>query len=204
MISGGLRQKVRRAERPQTGVQPPFMYSTSQSPERATDSQRHAFCHPFGVLFFLYPLRRGCTPACVMSSPSGTFFPCGYQRPVTKKSEGLKDHRRGCNPRSCNRQAKALKGRQTICGTHSVTPSGFCFISILCAGVAPLPVLCRPRRGLFALVVIGGLKGQHAASPGHRPGEHGNTLSTGQQTATTRPHPDRDTKKTSRPLKEHP
>ena len=81
MISGGLRPKVRRTERLQTGVQPPFMYSTSQSPERATDSLRHAFCHPFGVLFYLYPLRRGCTPACVMSSPSGTFFTCGYQRP---------------------------------------------------------------------------------------------------------------------------
>ncbi len=81
MISGGLRPKVRRTERPQTGVQPPFMYSTSQSPERATDNLRHSFCHPFGVLFYLYPLRRGCTPACIMSSPSGTFCPCGYRRP---------------------------------------------------------------------------------------------------------------------------
>lgn len=81
MISGGLRPKVRRTERLQTGVQPPFMYSTSQSPERATDSQRHAFCHPFGVLFYPFPLRRGCTPACVVSSPSGTFCPCGYRRP---------------------------------------------------------------------------------------------------------------------------
>ena len=62
-------------------------------------------------------------------------------------------------------------------------------------------MLCRPRRGLFALVVIGGLKSQHTASLGHRPGEHGNTLSTGQQTASTHPHPGRDTKK-SRPLKE--
>ena len=81
VVIGGLRPKVRRTERPQTGVQPPFMYSTSQSPEGATDDHRHAFCHPFGVLFYLYPLRRGCTPACVMSSPSGTFCPCGYQRP---------------------------------------------------------------------------------------------------------------------------
>ena len=81
------------------------------------------------------------------------WFPAAWDQ----KSEGLKDHRRGCNPRSCSRQAKAPKGRQTVNGTHSVTPSGFCFISILCAGVAPLPVLCRPRRGLFALVVIGGL-----------------------------------------------
>lgn len=77
---------------------------------------------------------------------------------------------------------------------HSVTPSGFYFIHSLCAGVTPLPVLWRPRRGLVALVAIGNLKGQHAASPGHRPGEHGNTPSTGQQTATTRPLPDRDTK----------
>ena len=146
-----------------------------------------------------------------------------------QKSEGLKDHRRGCNPRSCGRQTKAQNGRQTINGTHSVTPSGFCFIHSLCAGVAPLPVLCRPRRGLFALVVIGGLKDHHTASPGHRPREHGNpsktprkgrtimllplqgvedmsskaqgdalsfwdTLSPGQQTESTRPHPGRDTK----------
>ena len=82
------------------------------------------------------------------------WFPAAWD----KKSEGLKDYRRGCTPRSCSRQAKALKGRQAVNGTHSVTPSGFCFIHSLCAGVAPLPVLCRPRRGLFSLVVISGLR----------------------------------------------
>ena len=53
---------------------------------------------------------------------------------------------------------------------HILSPLRGSFLSIpLCAGAAPLPVLRHPRRGL-----VGGLKVQHAASPGHRPGEHGN------------------------------
>ena len=160
-----------------------------------------------------------------------------FWRSETNSPKDWKTTDGGATPVHVFNKPKPWKGdRQSA--AHILSPlRGSVFISILCAGVAPLPVLCRPRRGLFALVVIGGLKGQHTASPGHRPGEHGNTsitpckgrtimllplpgvedmspntqgdflgfwdtLSTGQQTATTRPHPDRDTKK-SRPLKEH-
>ena len=80
MIFGRPETKSPKDRKAPDGVQPTFMLPTNQSPEWATDSQRHAFCHPFGVLFYLYPLRRSCTPACVMSSPSGTCCPRGYRQ----------------------------------------------------------------------------------------------------------------------------
>ncbi len=64
------------------------------------------------------------------------------------KSEGLSDYRRGYNPRSLIRQTKPRKGDRPPT-RHSVSPpSGLLLIIIIVQGFTPLPVFCRPRRGI--------------------------------------------------------
>ena len=64
-------QKVRRTVRLQTGVQPPFIIVTKQSPEGATDRQQGIACHPFRVLFNQYHLCRDLHPCLCSAVPVG-------------------------------------------------------------------------------------------------------------------------------------
>ena len=76
------------------------------------------------------------------------FFPLGR----FKKSEGLKENRRGRKPPVLvDDKNKALKGRRIVDNIRCVTPSGF-FSSqpfLILQGLMPLPVFCRPRWGLM-------------------------------------------------------
>ena len=63
--------KVRRTVRLQTGVQPPFIIVTKQSPEGATDRQQGIACHPFRVLFNQYHLCRDLHPCLCSAVPVG-------------------------------------------------------------------------------------------------------------------------------------
>ncbi len=135
-------QKVRRTERKQTGAQAPVLVDDKNKALKGRRIVDNIRCvtpsgffssQPFFILQGLMPLPVFCrAPACVLSSPLGTYV-TPLSRPCTIFTIGAFQIVRRTERKQSGAQApvlvdkknRALKGRQMVDNKRCVTPSGF-------------------------------------------------------------------------------